>query len=70
MDFPVCRAILNAPDDVGYAAVYGWVQTVLERPLLPQTNPDPHMDCKTENFRLVFLVAVSRFRIYVVPLYV
>ncbi|KAI7205013.1 hypothetical protein KC343_g9852 [Hortaea werneckii] len=39
MDFPVCRAILKAPDDVGYAATYGWVQTVLERPL-PATDSD------------------------------
>ena len=37
MDFPVCRAILKAPDDVGYAATYGWLQTVLETPL--HSNP-------------------------------
>lgn len=33
LDFPVCRALLNATDDVGYAATYGWLQTVLETPL-------------------------------------
>lgn len=38
MNFPVCRAILKAPNDVGYAATYGWVQAVLERPLPANPN--------------------------------
>ncbi|KAI7086528.1 hypothetical protein KC356_g4983 [Hortaea werneckii] len=37
-DFPVCKAILKAANDVGYAATYGWIQTVLERPLPANPN--------------------------------
>lgn len=30
--FPTCKATLHAHTDVGYAAMYGWLQTVLEKP--------------------------------------
>lgn len=32
-DFPVCRAKVRAPEESGYAAMYGWIQMVREAPL-------------------------------------
>ncbi|KAK5999988.1 hypothetical protein QM012_005076 [Aureobasidium pullulans] len=31
--FPICNAKVKSPTDVGYAAVYGWIQMVREAPL-------------------------------------
>lgn len=41
IDFPACTATVTTPEDHGYAAMYGWIQFVLETPLNSPAAIDP-----------------------------